>query len=127
MSNIRISDQIFLNEDIMSCVSEYIPSSCILPYILVNKTNLNSWRRSNGNNMRYQSNTTDKKVVSYVSYYFRSVAMLEWAIQANMPITAKVFANSCRYGNVECVKRFRLNLIVHGMPVHASMPLWVVI
>jgi hypothetical protein len=123
MSNIRISDQIFLNEDIMSCISEYIPSSCILLYLLVN----NSWRRSNGNNMRYQSNTTDKKVVSYVSYYFRSVAMLEWAIQANMPITAKVFANSCRYGNLERVKRLRLNLIVHGMPVHASMPLWVVI
>jgi hypothetical protein len=103
-----ISDQIFLNEDIMSCVSENIPNGCILPYLLVNKTNLNSWRRCNGNSMRYQSNT-NKMILSDVSYYCGSVAMFEWAIQANMPITAKVFVKSCRYGNLECVKRLRLH------------------
>jgi hypothetical protein len=110
MPTIRISEQIFLNEDIMSCVSEYIPNGCILPYLLVNKTTLNSWRRgNNGNNMRYQSNTTNEKTVSDVSYYCESVAMLEWAIQANMPITAKVFAKTCERGNLECVKRLRLH------------------
>jgi hypothetical protein len=127
-SNI-LSEQVLLNQDIMSCVAEFIPRGRILPYLLVSTTTLNSWKCVNGNRHNHNlANTNTKtkninsklkvnnnnnnninKVVSDVSEYCGSVSMLEWAIQANMPITVKVFWSACEYGNLDCVKLLRLN------------------
>jgi hypothetical protein len=95
-SNI-VSDQVLLNQDIMSCVAEFIPRGCILPYLLVSTTTLNSWKCVNGNNRqnhnlantntninsKQNNNNNPNKVVSYVSEFCGSVSMLEYANDSN--------------------------------------------
>jgi hypothetical protein len=119
-----LSDKVLLNQDIMSCVAEFIPRGCILPYLLVSATTLNSWKcvngnRQNNNMANMNTNITNNNdynankvvvLVSNVSEFCGSVSMLEWAIQAaNMPITAMAFWRACEHGNLDCVKLLRLH------------------
>ncbi len=82
--NYTMCAQVFLSEDIMSCVAEFIPHGCILPYLLISRTTLNSWKH-----LQKYNNIGNNVIKSYVSECCGTVTMLEWAIQANMPITSK--------------------------------------
>jgi uncharacterized protein YeaC (DUF1315 family) len=89
-----IADMIFQNFDIALYIKEFISSKYALPYYLTCKSTMSTSRN--------KDNEYDE-IETYMDGFYSS-PLLRWALNTNMPITRRLFAEVCSRGVLNDVK-----------------------